>query len=537
MGRRRRFKGRVGWRSPVLALLLALMAPLASGCQRDPVVPELPDDPMEYTPVAVPETTVHWQNEMAGEATQETVILQARLTVDGNVHFFDVEGHPGIGAFALSTHEDFQKAFRTRWMAASHDGDYIVKAKVTGLEPGTRYYYRLLSREGVESEPEAGPTGTFATLDRRKARRELTFVVVTGMNEFAFRLKSSAERKGLGFPALETIVSHEPDFLVATGDNVYYDTPYIGRAKSIESMRARWHRQFATPRFAALFGRLPVYWEKDDHDYRYNDADPHGSIEPSHELGAGVFREQVPVVPPEDEKAVTYRTHRINDLLQIWLLEGRDYRDSNVEPPGPDKTLWGAAQRKWLEKTLLASDAVFKILISPTPMIGPDDKLTGVQGGILARLIGGSPIGQGGDNRKRDNHTNPHGFKDEGEAFFAWLLEHGFLERNFYIVCGDRHWQYHSIRPDGFEEFSSGALVDGNARLGRKPGDEMSTDPDASISQPYTQEEASGGFLKVTVSPARGKRAATLRFDFYDENGALLYQAEKAARTTPAGTK
>jgi alkaline phosphatase/alkaline phosphatase D len=461
--------------------------------------------------------------------TQETVILQARLTVDGEVHFFDVEGRPGLGAFALSTREDFRKAFRTRWMAASPDGDYIVKAKVTGLEPGTRYYYRLLSKEGVDSEPAAGPTGSFRTLDRRRVAREVSFVVVTGMNEFAFRFRSSAERKELGYPALETIASHQPDFLVATGDNVYYDTPYLGRAKSLESMRARWHRQFATPRFEAFFQQIPVYWEKDDHDYRYNDADPHGDIEPSHELGAAVFREQVPVVPPEDGEAVTYRTHRINDLLQIWLPEGRDYRDSNIAPPGPEKTMWGVAQREWLEESLLASDAVFKLLISPTPMTGPDDKLTGVQGGLLARLIGGSPIGQGGDNRKRDNHTNPFGFKHEGEAFFAWLSEHGFLEKNFYVVCGDRHWQYHSIRPDGFEEFSSGALVDGNARLGRKPGDPMSTDPDAVISQPYTQSEASGGFLKVTVSPARGGRAPTLGFDFYDENGAHLYGIEKTS--------
>jgi len=516
-------------RFPLAALLFALIITLGGGCQRSQVVPEPPDDPLEYTPVAVPETTVHWQGEMAGEVTQDTVILQARLTVDGRVHFFEVEGHPGIGAFALSTERDFREAFRTRWMVASPDADYIVKAKLAGLEPGTRYYYRLLSSADTESEPKAGPTGTFTTLDAGQVAREVSFAVVTGMNAFAFRFRSDVEHKDQGYPALETIVSQNPDFLVATGDNVYYDTPYIGRAKSRDSMRAKWHRQFATPRFAAFFQRIPVYWQKDDHDYRYNDADPSGALEPSHELGVGVFLEQVPVAPPGDRKAVTYRTHRVGDLLQIWLLEGRDYRDSNIEPPGPDKTMWGAVQKEWLEKTLLASDATFKILISPTPMIGPDDKLTGIQGGLLARLVGGSPIGQGGDNRKRDNHTNPYGFKDEAEAFFAWLVEHGFLERNFYIVCGDRHWQYHSIRPDGFEEFSSGALVDGNARLGRKPGDEMSTDPDALISQPYTQEEKSGGFLKVTVSPAKGEQPARLRFDFYDEKGAYLYGTERAA--------
>jgi hypothetical protein len=76
---------------------------------------------------------------------------------------------------------------------------------------------------------------------------------------------------------------------------------------------------------------------------------------------------------------------------------------------------------------------------------------------------------------------------------------------------------------------SSGALVAGNPRLGRRPGDPMSTDPDGSISQPSTQEEASGGFLRVTASPAKGPQPATLRFDFHDENGAHHYGAERVA--------
>ncbi|GAG15442.1 unnamed protein product, partial [marine sediment metagenome] len=201
-------------RRPFSVLLFALLAALCLACQRDQPLPELPDDPLEYTPVVVPETNMHWQGGMAGEVTQDTVILQARLTVDGKVHLFDVEGRPGIGAFALSADEAFSSAFRTRWMVASGDGDYVLKAKVTGLEPGTRYYYRLLSRGVAESEPAAGPTGTFVTLGAQGTAREVSFAVVTGMNAFAFRFRSSAEKKELGYPALETIVSQNPDFLV-----------------------------------------------------------------------------------------------------------------------------------------------------------------------------------------------------------------------------------------------------------------------------------------------------------------------------------
>ena len=203
------------------------------------------------------------------------------------------------------------------------------------------------------------------------------------------------------------------------------------------------------------FAEVPTYWEKDDHDSRFNDSDNTGDGELSVELGIAAFLEHVPVVDPGAPSALTYRTHRINRDLQIWLTEGRDYRSPNMMPSGPEKTLWGAEQRAWLERTLLESDATFKILISPTPMIGPDDA---EQAGRPA---------EGHDTLKRDNHSDPAGFQYERDEFFTWLIDNGFLEdQNFYIISGDRHWQYHSIHPTGFEEFSTGALVDGNSRLG-----------------------------------------------------------------------
>ena len=521
------------WRSiekllPFLAL--ALMCVAITGCQPDrcQIIPALPADNADYAVIKVPQTTARWQGEMAGEVTQDSAILQARLTEDGKVRSGDVRGCAGVGTFALSEDQGFAHAFRVSWHVASAENDYLIKTKISGLEPGTRYYYRLLSGPGAGSA-EAGPTGTFRTLDPPGISREVRFVVVTGMNRFAFlaaSLKDLAfKERSLGFPGLATIVQHEPDFFVGTGDSVYYDTPFIGRAESREEMRAKWHRQFSTPRFAALFQQVSTYWEKDDHDFRYEDADPYGPFAPAARLGAEVFLEQVPVADPNKSNPLTYRTYRVNDSLQIWLLEGRDHRSPNTDPPGPNKTLWGEEQKAWLKETLLASDAAFKILISPTPMIGPDDTRKGVQGGFLAPYFGGRPLGQGDDKTKRDNHLNAYGFKDEGDAFFEWLNENGFLEKNLYIVCGDRHWQYHSIRPDGFEEFSVGALVDANSRLGPRPGDEGSTDPEGLISQPYSQAEPSGGFLEVTVHPPQGEQPATIEFSFYDEHGTFLYRA------------
>ncbi|WP_310821127.1 alkaline phosphatase D family protein [Stratiformator vulcanicus] len=366
----------------------------------------------------------------------------------------------------------------------------------------------------------------FKTLPESTEKAASSFVVVTGMNYAKFHgdpTLNIAEQKKLnagqlggpytgsdkrkGYPALETIKNLKPDFFVGTGDNVYYDTPTKPRAKTKEEMRAKWHQQFAQPRYRGLFASVPTYWEVDDHDYRYNDSDNTGSKEPSPELGKEVLLEQLPIVPDDDPDAKTYRTHRVGKDLQIWLTENRFYRSPNKMPDGPEKTIWGQEQQEWLKKTLAESDATFKILISPTPMIGPDDAY------------------------KTDNHTNPGGFRHERDQFFGWLMKEGLLDRNFYIVCGDRHWQYHSVHPSGVEEFSCGALVDANARLGRKPGDPKSTDPEGLIEQPYYQTPASGGFLNVRVEPAEEDTPAKLHFVFLDEHGKELYRETKTPGT------
>jgi len=44
------------------------------------------------------------------------------------------------------------------------------------------------------------------------------------------------------------------------------------------SVTRKWHEQFVQPRFIELFSQVPTYWEKDDHDHRFNDCDPHTPV-------------------------------------------------------------------------------------------------------------------------------------------------------------------------------------------------------------------------------------------------------------------
>ncbi|MCX6909996.1 MAG: alkaline phosphatase D family protein [Verrucomicrobia bacterium] len=451
----------------------------------------------------------HAQGEIAGEPTQTTVVLQSRLTATEGLRDGDVPGAVGVACFELALAADFQNAVRTEWLEATEERDFIVKTKVTGLQPGTKYYYRLSFGDTRESA-KPGPVRSFKTLPATDSETAVRFVIGNCMNYAFFQRgpkgtgegAAPAEDRKLGYPSMEAIRKLQPDFFVGAGDNVYYDHPVAKSATTQAEMRRKWHEQFVQPRLAALFGDVPAFWMKDDHDYRYNDADPTGDKAPAHTLGINTFLEQLPIVDPSEPKPITYRTYRVNKLLQIWMIEGRDYRSANSMPDGPKKSIWGANQKAWLMQTLRNSDATFKLIISPTPMVGPDDA------------------------KKCDNHTNPGGFRNEGDAFFAWLKEKSM--KNVFVLCGDRHWQYHSVHPSGCEEFCCGALNDENSRLGPKPGNPESTDPKGLIKQLYAQTEKSGGFLQVTVTPDK-----MAEFSFYDDRGALLYKAVKSATPKP----
>jgi len=471
---------------------------------------------------------------LVGEVTQTSAIFQSRLcasdtliyesihTADG-IFQADLPGVKGLAMFEISKDPSFTQSIETGWIEANEKGDFIVKDRVGGLKPGSKYYYRIQYGKD-KNNLKTSRVNTFSTLPEIDAKTATSFIMVTGTNLERFYLgggfgKSSSqgaeayrkEDKYEGFPGFQTIAEMKPDFFIGNGDNVYYDQPPSNRSRSQHELRAEWHRKFAMPRIQQMFSHVPTYWLKDDHDHRFDDSDTVNANKkfgplPSHELGVRTFIEQVPITDPKEENALTYRTIRINALLQLWMVEGRDYRSPNGMADGPEKSIWGITQMEWLKTSLQESDAVFKILVTPTPMVGPDGAT------------------------KIDNHTNLKGFRHEGDEFFKWLKKSGLLKKNFYIICGDRHWQYHAIHPSGFEEFSCGALVDQNSRMGVDPGDPKSTDPKGKVKQLFTSPVPSGGFLKVKVDLDDSGDNSNISFVFYDEYGKELYRETKNAR-------
>lgn len=361
------------------------------------------------------------------------------------------------------------------WQDVKAENDYIRQVKVTGLSPNFPYLLQVSVAPPGSDVPTDRVVTSVTTAPAKESWKDVSFAVITGQ-----MYNDLDDPQGFHiYPAMQKLGI---DFLVPTGDTVYYDSENP-RARNVAMARYHWHRVYSLPRLVEFHNKVPAYWEKDDHDTLSNDSwstlDPAMMKPFTWEEGLGVFKEQVPM----SDK--TYRTVRYGKGLQVWMVEGRDYRSPNNAPDGPEKTIWGKEQREWLMSSILESDADFKVLVSPTPIVGPDR------------------------SNKRDNHSNPN-FTWEGNLFRNWTKEHNL--KNFFVCCGDRHWQYHSVHPEtGLQEFSCGPVSDAHA--GGTPGRDMEIQPFHLVK---------GGFLTVNVF--RENDQPQLEMRFHDVHGKVVYK-------------
>lgn len=389
-------------------------------------------------------------------------------------------GAPGQVRLIYSTNKDLTNPLRTDWITVKPENDYIHQFKLTGLNLQTRYYLKVEARDTPFAPASAIVTGSFGTPAPQKKWQDVTFGVVTGQSYWDLDHKQGYHI----YPAMQKL---NLDFLVPTGDTVYLDSE-SPRGRTIPLARHHWHRMYSLPRHIEFHKNTPGYWEVDDHDSWANDGWPSLKakwMNPiTFEEGFNIYREQIPMGES------THRTIRWGKGLQIWLVEGRLYRSPNTMPDGPKKTIWGTEQMAWLKKSILASDADFKVLISPTPIVGPD------------RAKG-----------KNDNHSNK-AFAHEGNHFRDWTKENNLT--NLFVCCGDRHWQYLSIDPKTkLHEFSCGPVS--NEHAGGSPG----RDPEI---QPFHREK--GGFLSVAVQQDNG--TPTITFHHRDIHGKIVNEFKQA---------
>ncbi len=360
----------------------------------------------------------------------------------------------------------------TSWQPVDPRRDFTHQFELDGLTPGTKYLVRVEARDADSGQPGQSLSGRFCTAPAADAPTRVVFAVSTGQ---AYKDRDCAD----GFKIYNSILQLDPSFFVHTGDIVYYDR----LAKSLPLARYHWQRTYGLPSNVNFHRQVASYFIKDDHDTWQNDCWPgmqrDNMFEFTFEQGLALFREQVPMGES------TFRTRRWGKHLQVWLVEGRDFRSPNGDPDGPQKTIWGAEQKEWLKRSLAASNATFRVLISATPIVGPDR------------------------SAKRDNHSNA-AFQHEGDEIRAFLAQ----QRNTVVVCGDRHWQYVSRDPaNGLLEFSCGPASDAHAGGWKQEN---------FVKEYHRYLNVVGGFLSATVE--EDDTAASLTFRHHSVDGNVLFE-------------
>lgn len=389
------------------------------------------------------------------------------------------DGAAGRVRLRYGQQEDLADAQVTEWVDVDKATDFIHQFHLTDLEPNTAYHYASETSAPGGSPVHGEFRGRFSTAPTADTPGDFTFAVMT--------CQGYPDRGHVaGHPIYPAMLALDPKFACLTGDLVYYDND-SPRAVNQRLARYHWERMFSLPRLREFTRNVATYWLKDDHDTLNNDSWPGRKMgEFTFAQGQEIFRQQAPM-----GDGPSYRTFRWGRDLQIWLTDGRDFRSPNRMADGPEKTIWGQEQKTWFKRTVKESTATWKILVTPTPLVGPDRK------------------------NKNDNHAN-EGFAHEGNEIRAWLQAN--VPDNFFSICGDRHWQFHSIHPESqVHEFSAGAASDQHA--GGTPGF------DKNIHQFH---RVKGGFLSVTVSPT--KSGSTIRLCHRDVNGDVVYQYRRERR-------
>ena len=380
-------------------------------------------------------------------------------------------GQPGKVRLVYWPEEQSHTAVTTPWQIVDASGDFIHQFQLEGLQPQTTYHLRSETSASDQS-PHGALIGKFRTAPAAQTQSPVRFCVMT--------CQGYPDRDHLdGHPIYPAMQAKDPDFISLTGDLVYYDND-APSAMTSDLARLHWQRMFSLPRLVETLRNTSTYWLKDDHDTLDDDAWPGQKYgEFTFAEGQEIYRQQAPL------GSQSYRTFRWGQDLQIWLTDGRDFRTPNKMKDGPNKTIWGAEQKAWFKRTVAASDATWKVLISPTPLVGPDRK------------------------NKNDNHSNA-GYNHEGNESRRWIQKHA--PDNFFVVCGDRHWQYHSVHPEtGVKEFSVGAAS--NSHAGGTPG----RNPEY-----HRFHKVQGGFLNVLVTGKADR--ASIAFQLCDVDGNVSFE-------------
>ena len=295
-----------------------------------------------------------------------------------------------------ATSESFASSQRVIGPAAIEASDFTARVDLRGLPRGQRIFYRVafedLASPGVTSLPVVGSLQTPSV-----GRSDVTF---------AWSGDTAGQGWGInpewgGMKIYETIRRARPHFFVHSGDQIYADGPIQAEVKlddatvwknlttpakakvaeTLDEFRGNFAYNLLDENVRRFNAEVPVFVQWDDHETRNNwypgqlIGDPRYTVKSASLLSArarqAMFEYNALRFVPEEPERV-YRSFGWGPSLDVFVLDERSYRGPNT--PNRQSTLdetarfLGPAQLRWLEQSLAASRATWKLIASDMPL-------------------------------------------------------------------------------------------------------------------------------------------------------------------------
>ena len=254
----------------------------------------------------------------------------------------------------------------TAELHADDESDRTALFVIPGLDPGTRYGYEVLVGGAPAAFAGGGATGFLQTQTLWQWRRNPPdFTVAIGSCFYANERKS--DRPGTPYGSdpkiFATIAAAKPDLMIWLGDNVYLREPDFG---SVTAMSRRYALAREEPALQPLLGTARHYATWDDHDFGPNDS-----------IWVNRFATESLEIFKRYWANPTYGARDIPGVfgqfswgdVDFFLLDDRFYRTPERLPDGPDKTMLGQAQLRWLQHSLYYSRAPFKVVVNGSQVL------------------------------------------------------------------------------------------------------------------------------------------------------------------------
>jgi len=315
------------------------------------------------------------QGVLSGDPAPDAITL---LTV------VDDAGGAGRVRLEIARDPDFRRVIARRDILTMPAVNHSVKARVTGLKPHRRYYYRFETRD------RHSPVGRFQTALPPDSRETVRFGFF-----------SCADFTHGYYNAYALLAREDLDFVVSLGDYIYAETynvvgdgravrddtigkpnPYFRKvlreASTLPEYRAKYALYRSDESLRKLHATVPIVATWDDHEVQNNyanDAEDGGLPLRSRfsrarrDAAYQAFFESMPVFPRGRSRI--YRTQQHGRTVDLLMLDQRQYRAN--QPCGDAlafpcaswdraRSMLGRRQLAFVKQRLAASTAAWKVI-------------------------------------------------------------------------------------------------------------------------------------------------------------------------------